>query len=171
MIGVPSKIASMLFVITQQRLLPSIPVSSTAAFIMLSSLKVGTAESNTGLSLSATNGPTKLVAPLTLFTPQTILFKRRRIASGITSRTIISKSPCDWLSDWLVTGMAIPIRSGAAVILLKGILVSLSSVPSPANSASTISYIGQTKSPAKPVGIGKPTLSKIKPSCKGFKMS
>ncbi len=64
-----------------------------------------------------------------------------------------------------------PIRSGDAVILLKGILVSVSSTPSPRISASTISYIGHTKSPARLVGNGRPTLSRMNPSHRGFRIS
>ena len=47
--------------------------------------------------------------------------------------------PADWLMDWFVTGMAMPMRSGVAVSLSRLILESPRATPSPATEASTVS--------------------------------
>ena len=169
--GSPSSIAAMLLVIVQQRCSPSMPVSRTFAFMAFSSLNVGTEESVTLVERADTNGPTRLVAPLTLVVEKRILLMSLATAAGISSRTIVSMRPEVWLMVSRLTGIAMPMRSGDAVSLLISMEVSDKETPSPTIEASTASYTGHTYSPASPVGIESPTLFRIRPSSSGLRIS
>src|SRR5574344_2299858 len=132
--GVAPAIAFCALVITQQRLSPSTPSLSTSAFKALKSKNVGVAEK--AFLVLPTNGPLRVVAPVTVVVLKRILLSSLDTANGINFLTIISIIPSVWLIVCLVTGIAIPIRCGVAVSLPSVIAVSVSATPSPAIVAS-----------------------------------